>query len=100
MDERSVVTAYRRLSGTYDRFFGPVFEQGRQVTVDKMGCQAGDRVLEVGVGTGLSLDHYADGVEVVGIDVSPDMLEHARKRVNGNADRITLHLPELALTRS
>ncbi|MBH03286.1 MAG: SAM-dependent methyltransferase, partial [Xanthomonadales bacterium] len=31
MDERSVVTAYRRLSGTYDRFFGPVFEQGRQV---------------------------------------------------------------------
>ena len=92
MDERSVVTAYRRLSGTYDRFFGPVFEQGRQVTVGKMDCQPGDRVLEVGVGTGLSLDHYADGVEVVGIDVSPDMLEHAKARVNGNADRITLQL--------
>ncbi|MES1954146.1 phosphatidylethanolamine N-methyltransferase [Salinisphaera hydrothermalis EPR70] len=92
MDERSVVTAYRRLSSTYDRFFGPVFEQGRQVAVHKMNCQAGDRVLEVGVGTGLSLEHYPDGVEVVGIDVSPDMLEHARQRVNGNADRITLQV--------
>ncbi|RJS91330.1 class I SAM-dependent methyltransferase [Salinisphaera sp. Q1T1-3] len=92
MDERSVVTAYRRLSGTYDRFFGPVFEQGRQVAVDRMGCEAGDRVLEVGVGTGLSLAHYADGVDVVGIDVSPDMLEHARKRVNGNAERVTLEV--------
>lgn len=92
MDERSVVTAYRRLSGTYDRFFGPVFEQGRQAAVNKMDCQAGERVLEVGVGTGLSLDHYGEGVEVVGIDVSPDMLEHAQARVNGNADRVKLHV--------
>jgi len=92
MDEQSVVTAYRRLSRQYDRFFGPVFEQGRQEAVRRMDCQAGDRVLEVGVGTGLSLDHYADGVQVVGIDVSPDMLEHAKARVNGNADRITLAL--------
>ena len=91
MDERSVVTAYRRLSGTYDRFFGPVFEQGRQVAIEKMGCQAGDRVLEVGVGTGLSLTQYAEGVEVVGIDVSPDMLEHARERLSDEQrSRITL----------
>ena len=64
MDEQSVVTAYRRLSRQYDRFFGPVFEQGRQEAVQRMDCQAGDRVLEVGVGTGLSLDHYGDGVQV------------------------------------
>lgn len=92
MDEQSVVTAYRRLSRQYDRFFGPVFEQGRLEAVQRMDCRAGDRVLEVGVGTGLSLDHYGDGVQVVGIDVSPDMLEHAKARVNGNADRITLAL--------
>ncbi|MBS61846.1 class I SAM-dependent methyltransferase [Salinisphaera sp.] len=92
MDEKSVVTAYRRLSRQYDRFFGPVFEQGREVAVRKMDCNAGDRVLEVGVGTGLSLDHYADDVEVVGIDVSPEMLEYAKARVNGNADRISLAL--------
>lgn len=92
MDQQSVVTAYRRLSRQYDRFFGPVFEQGRQVAVGKMECRPGDRVLEVGVGTGLSLDHYGDGVEVVGIDVSPEMLDRARARVNGNADRISLAL--------
>ncbi|WP_348761594.1 methyltransferase domain-containing protein [uncultured Salinisphaera sp.] len=91
MDERSVVTAYRRLSGTYDRFFGPVFEQGRQAAIQKMDCQPGDRVLEVGVGTGLSLDHYGPEVEVVGIDVSPDMLEHARGRLSEEQrSRITL----------
>ena len=91
MDERSVVTAYRRLSGTYDRFFGPVFEQGRQAAIQKMDCQPGERVLEVGVGTGLSLDHYGPEVEVVGIDVSPDMLEHARERLsNEQRRRITL----------
>lgn len=92
MDEQSVVTAYRRLSKQYDRFFGAVFEQGREVAVDKMGCKSGDRVLEVGVGTGLSLDHYPDGVKVDGIDVSSHMLEHAQARVNGAADRISLQV--------
>jgi phosphatidylethanolamine/phosphatidyl-N-methylethanolamine N-methyltransferase len=90
MDERSVVTAYRRLSGTYDRFFGRVFEPGRQVTVRRMDCRAGDRVLEVGVGTGLSLQHYPEGVDVVGIDLSPDMLQHARRRIGEDSGRFTL----------
>lgn len=92
MDEQSVVTAYRRWSKQYDRLFGAVFEQGRQLTVKQMNCHAGDRILEVGVGTGLSLSHYPDDVSVVGIDLSPDMLEHARSRVNGAADRITLQV--------
>lgn len=92
MDEQSVVTAYRRWAKQYDRLFGSVFEQGRELTVEKMACQAGDRVLEVGVGTGLSLNHYPADVSVVGIDLSPHMLEYARARVNGAADRITLQV--------
>lgn len=92
MDENSVITAYRRMSGVYDRFFGPVFEQGRQVTVDKMNCRPGDRVLEVGVGTGLSLPHYPEEVDVTGIDVSPDMLAHARERVDAEPERFTLQV--------
>lgn len=92
MDEQSVVTAYRRWSKQYDRLFGSVFEQGRQLAVEKMACKAGDRVLEVGVGTGLSLDSYPDGVTIDGIDVSPHMLDRARARVNGAADRITLEV--------
>lgn len=92
MDEQSVVTAYRRLSKQYDRFFGSVFEHGRELAVEKMSCQPGDRVLEVGVGTGLSLGHYPDNVTVDGIDVSEHMLEHARARVNGDAHRISLEV--------
>lgn len=92
MDNQSVTTAYRRLANNYDRFFGAVFEPGRQLAVDKMKCRSGDRVLEVGVGTGLSLGHYPDGVQVCGIDVSPHMLDKAHARLNGQADRVTLEL--------
>ncbi|MDT0635237.1 class I SAM-dependent methyltransferase [Spectribacter hydrogenoxidans] len=90
MEQQAVTTAYKRLASTYDRFFGPVFEQGRQRALRKMGCQAGQHILEVGVGTGLSLPQYPDGVRVTGIDVSEPMLERARRRLNGHADRIDL----------
>lgn len=92
MDNQSVATAYRRMAKNYDRFFGAVFEPGRQMAVDKMNCLSGDRVLEVGVGTGLSLGHYPEGVQVCGIDVSPHMLDRARARLNGQADRVSLEL--------
>lgn len=92
MDQQSVAAAYRRLSKQYDRFFGRVFEPGRKLAVDKMDCRPGDRVLEVGVGTGLSLQYYPDSVHVTGIDVSPHMLERAHARLNGAADRVELAL--------
>lgn len=92
MDNQSVAAAYRRLSKQYDRFFGPVFEPGRRLAVNKMDCRPGERVLEVGVGTGLSLPYYPEGVHVTGIDVSPHMLDRARARLNGRADRVDLAL--------
>ena len=49
--------------------------------MEKMCCRAGDRILEVGVGTGLSLPLYDHSVSVVGIDISPEMLERARALV-------------------
>lgn len=90
MDNQSVVTAYRRMANNYDRFFGAVFEPGRKEALAKMACKAGDRVLEVGIGTGISIPQYPDGVKLTGIDVSEHMLEQARKKVNGAADRVHL----------
>ena len=75
-----VAVAYDRLSPVYDLLFGAVFRQGRRAALTAANRIGGD-VLEVGVGTGLSLDGYGANCAVVGVDISPAMLEKARKRV-------------------
>jgi phosphatidylethanolamine/phosphatidyl-N-methylethanolamine N-methyltransferase len=77
----TVKAAYRRYAGFYDALFGPVLQAGRKAVIEALDCKPGHRVLEVGVGTGLALELYPAGVKVVGIDVSSEMLERARKRV-------------------
>ena len=77
----SVKAAYRRYAGVYDAVFGPVLQPGRKAVVQALGLRSGDRVLEVGVGTGLSLPLYPRDVRITGIDVSREMLDKARRRV-------------------
>jgi phosphatidylethanolamine/phosphatidyl-N-methylethanolamine N-methyltransferase len=57
-----------------------MFQPGRREIIARMGCRPGDRILEVGVGTGLSLSLYPRHVEVTGIDLSREMLVRARVR--------------------
>jgi phosphatidylethanolamine/phosphatidyl-N-methylethanolamine N-methyltransferase len=78
-----VRSAYERHSHFYDALFGPVLQLGREQAIDRMACVPGDRVLEVGVGTGLSLPLYPWGVHVVGVDLSLPMLRKARRRAAG-----------------
>ncbi|MBI1774577.1 MAG: class I SAM-dependent methyltransferase [Proteobacteria bacterium] len=76
--------AIRRLYGwgsaVYDLVFGSVLEPGRLLAVDAVNLSRAARVLEIGVGTGLSLPHYRAGLMVTGIDLSPEMLTKARAR--------------------
>jgi phosphatidylethanolamine/phosphatidyl-N-methylethanolamine N-methyltransferase len=81
MQIESVKAAYRRYAAVYDAVFGPVLQPGRKALVQALGLRPGDRVLEVGVGTGLSLPLYPREVRLTGIDVSREMLEKARARV-------------------
>ena len=81
MQIESTKAAYRRYAGIYDAVFGPVLQPGRRAVLQALGLRQGDRVLEVGVGTGLSLPLYPRDVKITGIDVSSDMLEKARRRV-------------------
>jgi phosphatidylethanolamine/phosphatidyl-N-methylethanolamine N-methyltransferase len=81
MDLESVRRAYRRYAPVYDLVFGPVMNMGRMRTVRAVNQMAPPRILEVGVGTGLSLPHYRRDIDIVGIDVSADMLAVARERV-------------------
>jgi phosphatidylethanolamine/phosphatidyl-N-methylethanolamine N-methyltransferase len=83
MDLPSIRSAYKRYALTYDAFFGPIFAGGRRMAVQLANTAANQRILEVGVGTGLSLPDYREDARVVGIDVSPDMLKIARERARG-----------------
>ncbi len=80
MDESAVREAYRRWAPVYDHTFGLVATEGRRHAVELINKRDG-RVLEVGVGTGLSLPAYGSHLEIVGIDLSPEMLDKARSRV-------------------
>lgn len=80
LDDSAVRTAYRRWAPIYDRTFGLISKTGRLHATELINQGVG-RVLEVGVGTGLSLPHYAPHLEVVGIDLAPEMLDKARERV-------------------
>ncbi len=89
IDESAVRDAYRRWAPVYDHTFGLVAKQGRRHVAEIINQRDG-RVLEVGVGTGLSLPDYKEHLEVVGIDLSPEMLEKARERVaKGMLDHVT-----------
>jgi phosphatidylethanolamine/phosphatidyl-N-methylethanolamine N-methyltransferase len=80
MDTAAVKSAYKRWAPVYDQTFGLVAAEGRKQAVEMINTRKG-RVLEVGVGTGLSLPNYGRHLEIVGIDLSPEMLDKARQRV-------------------
>ncbi len=76
-----VAGVYEKLASVYDFIFGPSLHPGRVQAIQRMGIKAGDRVLEVGVGTGINAPLYPRDCAVTGIDLSTSMLEKARDRV-------------------
>jgi phosphatidylethanolamine/phosphatidyl-N-methylethanolamine N-methyltransferase len=73
---------YAKLASVYDLAFGPTLQPGRVRAINRMGILPGERVLEVGVGTGINLSLYPRTCAVTGIDFSCSMLEKARDRVS------------------
>ena len=76
-----VERVYEKQASWYDLWFGPTLHHGRLVAIERMGIQPGDRLLEVGVGTGINARLYPRNCQVTGIDLSAHMLEKARARV-------------------
>jgi phosphatidylethanolamine/phosphatidyl-N-methylethanolamine N-methyltransferase len=72
---------YDKLATVYDLTFGPALHPGRIVAKERMNIRPGDRVLEVGIGTGINVSLYPRTCHVTGIDLSPAMLEKAHERV-------------------
>jgi phosphatidylethanolamine/phosphatidyl-N-methylethanolamine N-methyltransferase len=80
IDLVTVKKAYARWAPVYDLVFGALFNRGRQAAI-AAAEQVGGRILEVGVGTGISLPGYSSQSRIVGIDLSEPMLRKAQARV-------------------
>jgi phosphatidylethanolamine/phosphatidyl-N-methylethanolamine N-methyltransferase len=76
---------YSDLARFYDFFFGRVFVDREHEIIEGLNLRPGNRVLEVGVGTGIALDAYPPYAHIVAIDPSLDMLKHAADRVKENS---------------
>ena len=77
----SVRRAYARLAGVYDLIFGAILQPGRAQAVASVRSRPGLRVLELGIGTGLTAPLYSPQWNVVGVDLSEAMLKRARQRI-------------------
>ncbi len=80
IDRDTIAKAYARWAPVYDLVFGGVFERGRKAAI-AAAERVGGRILEVGVGTGISLPDYARESRLVGVDLSEPMLRKAQERV-------------------
>jgi len=80
-DRATVEQAYDRWAPVYDLVFGGVFSKGRKAAIQATN-KIGGRVLEVGVGTGISLPQYASHLRIFGTDISEAMLRKAKRRVD------------------
>lgn len=81
LELNAVKTSYARWAPVYDKTFGAITNVGRRAAVDYINAQDAERVLEVGVGTGLALPNYRPELNVTGIDFSEDMLAKAKAKV-------------------
>lgn len=80
IDRAGVAKAYGLWAPVYDLVFGKVFDAGRQSTIIEAD-RIGGRILDVGVGTGLSLVDYKSTTKICGVDISEPMLRKAQERV-------------------
>jgi len=83
---------YEKIAKVYDLTFGPTLHPGRLVALEQMGIKPGDRILEVGIGTGINVSLYPRHCHVTGIDFSTKMLDKARERVaRKGLSNVSLH---------
>jgi phosphatidylethanolamine/phosphatidyl-N-methylethanolamine N-methyltransferase len=96
MDNKSNLTKYGVLAVFYDAVFTPFFGVSRKKNMEILKAASGDRVLLVGVGTGLDLPFFPAGAAVTGVDISESMLARARrKKIQAGAELLSMNAERL-----
>src|SRR5947207_8329138 len=83
LDQTTIAKAYARWAPVYDLVFGAVFARGRRASI-AAAERVGGRILDVGIGTGISLTDYSRRNRIVGVDYSEPMLRKAHARVRAH----------------
>lgn len=100
ISSQNIQQTYDRLGSLYDAIFKPFLESGRERAIEILAPRPGSRVLEIGIGTGLSLEYYPGNVEVLGFDYSLGMLREseikARAMNNRHVDLMQMDAQRLA----
>jgi phosphatidylethanolamine/phosphatidyl-N-methylethanolamine N-methyltransferase len=76
---------YSELAPLYDKVFGKIFYSRLERVIEDLDIPAGAKILEVGAGTGTSFPAYPTHCEITGVDLAPDMLARARRKILENA---------------
>src|SRR5437773_5345317 len=80
LDQSTLNKAYARWAPIYDIVFGAVFDSGRKASIEAAE-RIGGRILDVGIGTGISLLDFSRANRLIGVDISEPMLRKAQRRV-------------------
>lgn len=81
LSQPRVREGYEKGAETYDQTCNTYWPFGREELIAALDIQPGERVLEIGVGTGLNFEHYPETSKVTGIDITESMLDIAKKRI-------------------
>jgi phosphatidylethanolamine/phosphatidyl-N-methylethanolamine N-methyltransferase len=84
VDRDLIERLYARFASVYNAMFGPILHNGRCEAMRTLPLEAGDEILEVGIGTGLTATLYPDDCRVMGIDLSEPMLREAARHVESH----------------
>ena len=83
LDSNLVEQVYARCASVYDWLCGPILQAGRRKAMYELRRQPGNQILEIGIGTGLTVPLYPDDYAITGIDVSEPMLREAARNIDG-----------------